>query len=154
MPMRYEIGALVLCGAIAALPAGCATKKFVREHVGLTETKLSREAATQQSQMSQRMDTQDTKLRETSQAVDATGQRIQGLDTRVTEVGASATDAKREAGDARKTADGVATALRDTQTEFTQRLANRNKYSEVQTKAIFFDSNKADLRDEGINELR
>jgi OmpA-OmpF porin, OOP family len=32
-------------------------------------------------------------------------------------------------------------------------VANRNKYAMVETKTVYFDFNKADLKDEGINEL-
>jgi outer membrane protein OmpA-like peptidoglycan-associated protein len=134
--------ALILCVGIGVLASACATKKFVREQVDATETKLT-----------QRVDTQETKLRDTSdrtaansQALDAATQRIQGLDARVGEAGALAGDAKKDAA-------RVADAQREAENQFTQRFANRNKYSMVETKTIYFAFNKADLRDEGINEL-
>jgi outer membrane protein OmpA-like peptidoglycan-associated protein len=140
--MNRKLTALLLCVGIGMFASACATKKFVREQVGATETKLS-----------QRADTQDSKLRETSdrtaansQALDTAGQRIQGLEARVGEAGALAGDAKRDAG-------RVADAQREAENQFTQRFANRNKYSMVETKSIYFDFNKADLRDDGINEL-
>jgi outer membrane protein OmpA-like peptidoglycan-associated protein len=48
----------------------------------------------------------------------------------------------------------VAQAQKDSESVFNQRYANRNKYEQVQTKSIYFDFNKADLKDEGVNELR
>jgi hypothetical protein len=112
------------------LLSACATKGFVREQVGSSETRLG-----------QKVDTQDAKLRETSdrtaantQAIETTGQRVQGLDGRVQgldgrvgEVSALAADAKREA-------TAVGTAQRESETAFNQRFANRNKYSVVDTK--------------------
>jgi len=140
--MNRQFAAVVLCGGVAVLASACATKGFVREQVGTTETRIS-----------QRVDTQETKLRETSdktmanaQAIDATGQRLQGLDGKVTEVGTLASEAKRDAAT-------VATAQRDSEAAFTQRFANRNKYAMVETKLVYFEFNKADLRDEGMGEL-
>jgi outer membrane protein OmpA-like peptidoglycan-associated protein len=140
--MNRQFAAVVLCGGVAVLASACATKGFVREQVGTTETRIS-----------QRVDTQETKLRETSdktmanaQAIDATGQRLQGLDGRVTEVGTLASEAKKDAAT-------VAAAQRDAETAFTQRFANRNKYAMVDTKLVYFEFNKADLRDEGMGEL-
>jgi outer membrane protein OmpA-like peptidoglycan-associated protein len=140
--MNRQVAAIVVCGGVAVLASACATKGFVREHVGITESRIT-----------QRVDTQETRLRETAdktaantQAIDATGQRLQGLDGRVTEVSTVANDAKKDAA-------AVATAQRDAETAFTQRLANRNKYSMVDTKLVYFDFNKADLRDEGMAEL-
>jgi outer membrane protein OmpA-like peptidoglycan-associated protein len=140
--MRRHVTTLILCGGIGILAGACATKGFVREQVGGTETRLTG-----------RVDTQEARLKETAdrtaahgQALDATGQRIQGLDTRVGEVGTLATEAKKDAA-------SVAQAQRDAEAQFTQRFANRNKYATVETKVIYFDFAKADLRDEGINEL-
>jgi outer membrane protein OmpA-like peptidoglycan-associated protein len=140
--MNRQFATLVLCGGVAVLASACATKGFVREQVGTTETRIS-----------QRVDTQETRLKETSdkaaansQAIDATGQRLQGLDGRVTEVGALAGDAKKDAA-------AVAAAQRDAEAAFTQRFSNRNKYAMVDTKLVYFEFNKADVRDEGMAEL-
>jgi outer membrane protein OmpA-like peptidoglycan-associated protein len=137
-----QLAALVLCGGVGVLLSACATKGFVREQVGTTETRIT-----------QRVDSTETKLRETSdrtssntQALEAAGQRLQSLDGRLGEVGALASDAKKDAAQ-------VAAAQKEAETAFNQRFANRNKYAMVETKSVFFDFNKADLRDEGINEL-
>lgn len=144
-----QLAALVLCGGLGVLFSACATKDFVREQVGTTETR-----------MTQRVDTTETKLRETSdrttsntQALEAAGQRLRTLDGRLGEVGMVASDAKNLAGDAKKDAAQVAAAQKEAETAFNQRFANRNKYARVETKSVFFDFNKADLKDEGINEL-
>lgn len=151
--MRLGIAALLLCGGVAALTTACATKGYVREQVGSTETRIGG-----------RVDTQETMLRETSQrttaAIDTTHQLIRGVDARATEIGNVATDAQREAAEAqrvaaeaKKNAAAVADKLGETETRFSQRLAVRNVYSTLDTKSIYFDFGKAGLRDEGINEL-
>lgn len=140
--MNRPWAALIVCGATGMLLSACATRGYVREQVGSTETRLA-----------QKVDTQDAKLRETAdrtaantQAIESAGQRLQGLDSRVGEASALAADAKREA-------TAVANAQREAEAAFNQRFANRNRYSVIDTKTIYFDFNKADLRDEGINEL-
>jgi outer membrane protein OmpA-like peptidoglycan-associated protein len=148
--MNRTISAVVGCLGVALLFSACATKGYVREQVGSSESKVG-----------QRVDSTDAKLRETSdrtasntQALESTGQRLQGLDAKVSEVGTQASEAKTLAGDAKKDAAAVAQAQKDSESVFNQRFANRNKYAQVETKSIYFDFNKADLKDEGINELR
>jgi outer membrane protein OmpA-like peptidoglycan-associated protein len=147
--MKRPIIVLVLSVGFLVLASGCATKKFVREQVGATETKIT-----------QRVDTQEMQLRDTTdktgkntQAIDAAGQRLQTLDSRVGEVGTIANDAKTGAGDAKQQAESVGNSLRETRTEFTQRWANRNQYSPLETISVFFDFNRADLKDQGMSEL-
>ena len=148
--MNRTASVMVGCLGVALLFSACATKGYVREQVGSSETKVG-----------QRVDTTEAKLRETSdrtasntQAIESTGQRLQSLDAKVGEVGALASDAKKDAGDAKKDAAAVAQAQKDSESIFNQRFANRNKYAPVETKSIYFDFAKADLKDDGINELR
>src|SRR5262245_14339234 len=148
--MKWKISAMLSFLGAAVLLSGCATKGFVREQVGTSESKLA-----------ERADSTDAKLRETSdrtasntQALESTGQRLTGLDAKVSEVGTAAADAKTVATDAKKDAATVAQAQKESESVFNQRFANRNKYAQVQTKSVYFDFNKSDLKDEGINELR
>ncbi len=141
--MNRKVSVMVGCLGVAVLLSACATKGFVREQVGSTETKIG-----------QRVDSTDAKLRETSdrtasntQALESTGQRLTGIDAKVSEVGTLAGEAKKDAAT-------VAQAQKESESVFNQRFANRNKYAQVETKSVFFDFNKADLKDEGINELR
>jgi outer membrane protein OmpA-like peptidoglycan-associated protein len=137
-----QVGGLVLCGALGVLLSACATRGFVREQVGTTETRIA-----------QRVDSTETKLRETAdrtasntQALEVAGQRLHSLDGALAETGTLARDAKKDAAQ-------VAAAQKEAEAAFNRRFANRNKYALVETKSIFFDFSKADLRDEGINEL-
>jgi peptidoglycan-associated lipoprotein len=140
--MNRQIAMLTLCGTLAVIVTGCATKGFVREQVTSSEARLG-----------QRVDTQDTKMREASdlaatnrQAIEAANQRLQGFDSRLGEVGTLAADAK-------KGADSVAEGLRETDARLSQHLANRNKYAMLEMKSVYFRFGRATLGDEGINEL-
>ena len=84
--MTRLLAALCVCGVTSLLLSACATKAFVREQVGSTESKLSQT----ESNLNQRVDTQETKLRETSD-------RTAALDSRVADVAGTAADAKRDA---------------------------------------------------------
>jgi outer membrane protein OmpA-like peptidoglycan-associated protein len=140
--MKRLIATLIVCGSAVILLQACATKGFVREQVGSTETRIA-----------QRVDTQETQLRQTSertvanaQALEATGQRVQGLDSRLGEVASTADGAKRDAA-------SVASAQKEAEEGWRQRFANRNRLASMEEKVIYFDFGKAELKDEGINEL-
>jgi len=147
--MKGYVAVTIVGIGIAVLTSACATKRFVREQVGTSETRLS-----------QRVETQETGLRETTaklgetsdlaaankQAIETTDHQVKGLDTRVGEVSALAGDAKREA-------TAAVEGVRDTESRLSQRLAARNVYSTLETKSIYFDFAKADVRDEGMAEL-
>jgi outer membrane protein OmpA-like peptidoglycan-associated protein len=140
--MKRLIATFIVCGSAVILLQACATKGFVREQVGSTETRIV-----------QRVDTQETQLRQTSeraaanaQALEATGQRVQGLDSRLGEVASTADGAKRDAA-------SVASAQKDAEEAWRQRFANRNRLASLEEKVIYFDFGKAELKDEGINEL-
>ena len=133
--MKRLLAVLIVCGVTSLLLSACATKKYVREQVGSTETKLSQT----ETKLSQRVDTQETQLRDTSS-------RTAALDARVGEAAGMAADAKRDAA-------AAATAQREAESSFNQRFANRNKFSVIDTKVVYCDFNKTDLRDETINEL-
>lgn len=147
--MKRSMVVLILCGATAVVASGCATKKFVREQVGMTENALG-----------YRVDTTQTELRQTTekaganaQAIDVANQRIQGVDTRVAAVDTRVGEVSALAADAKKEVGSVGQALRETDEKHTQRFNNRNKYSALETKTVYFDFAKANLRDEGMSEL-
>jgi outer membrane protein OmpA-like peptidoglycan-associated protein len=137
-----QLAAMILCGGLGLLVSACATKSYVREQVGTSETRLTG-----------RVDTTETKLKDTSdrttsntQALEATSQRMQSFDGRLGEVSSVASDAKKDAAQ-------VAAAQKEAEAAFNQRFGNRNKYGMVETKLVYFDFAKSDLKDDGINEL-
>ena len=148
--MKHWITPLACSAILIVFASGCATKKFVREHVGAAETKIG-----------QRVETQETKLQDTTQrttanaqAIDAAGQKIQTLDGRIVTLDSRVGEATTLATDAKKDAATVANNLKETEAQLSQRFANRNNYSTMDTIIVYFDFNKADLKDDGFNELR
>src|SRR5437660_9940078 len=107
--MRRELAFLVLCSGFTVLNSGCATKSFVQTQLGATEAKLT-----------QRADTQETKLRETAARAGASRQAID-------DVGVLASDAKKR----------VVTAL-DAEARLSHRLVARNKFRLQVPRAIYF----------------
>jgi outer membrane protein OmpA-like peptidoglycan-associated protein len=140
--MKAPIAALLVCGTGALLLQACATKGFVREQVGSTESRLAQRADAQQDQLRQTSD----RTAANAQALEAAGQRLQGLDGRIGEVASVADGAKRDAAN-------VASTQKEAEEASRQRFVNRNRYSPLDQKTIYFDFDKAVLKDEGINEL-
>jgi outer membrane protein OmpA-like peptidoglycan-associated protein len=141
--MKRLMSLLIVTGTVAVLLSACATKGFVREQVGSTETRLGQRVEEQGGQLRQTAE----RTAANTQALDSAGQKLQGLDSRLGEVAAVADGAKREVS-------SVASAQKEAEAAAMQRFANRNRYSPVEQKAIYFDFDKADLKDDGINELQ
>jgi outer membrane protein OmpA-like peptidoglycan-associated protein len=129
--MSRQLAFLVLCSGFTVLSSGCATKSFVETQLSATETKLTQRADTQETKLRE----QETKLRETADRAGASRQAIN-------EVGARASDAKMRA----------VTAL-EAETRLSQRLADRNKFRLLETRSIYFDSGKTEIRNQDMNEL-
>jgi len=143
--MKHLTATLILCTGIALVSSACATKGYVREQVGSSETKLSARVDGTEAALK---DTND-KTAANAQAIDASKKDIQGLDGKVGQVGTLAADAKKQA-------ESASEAVRDTDTRLqalSTRITNRNKFAMVETKSVYFDFDKAALRDEGVSEI-
>jgi outer membrane protein OmpA-like peptidoglycan-associated protein len=163
--MNRRLATMVLCGAVATV--GCATKSFVQEQVTAAETKFARQVSATEVSLGQRAETQEAKLRETAdqtgenrQAIDTAAQQLSGLDSRVGEVDAVATGARAQADRAAARAEQATTraeqasaAAHDAETRLAQRLAGRNKYRVVETKAVHFDSDRIQIRKQDVATL-
>src|SRR5262245_21708276 len=143
--MARRLVTIVLCGSVALV--ACATRSYVHEQVTASEAKLGQKVSAAESSLGNRADSQESKLRElveqtgeSRQAIDATGGRLQGLDTRVTEVDALAADARTRADQAT-----------DAEARLAQRLAGRNRYRVLDTKAVHFDSGRIELRQQDVH---
>lgn len=143
--MKAKRMTALLIGGVTLLSFGCATKGYVREQLTPTQQKLA--------ETGQRVDGHDAKLRDTAE-------RVEGMDKRLGETGAVATRASsqaEEAGalarDAKKSADSTAEAVRDLDTRMTQRFANRNRFTALDTRSIFFDFGRTELTDGGMTSL-
>ncbi|HUG35471.1 MAG TPA: OmpA family protein [Candidatus Limnocylindrales bacterium] len=137
---------LALIAGLALTIIGCATKDFVREQVGATDSRLA--------DTNRRVEGQEGRLRDASGQLEAGRQRLDTFDTRLGEVGGLAGRATEQARDARKAADDAAVSTREMDGRLSSRIANRNKYSALDTRMILFEFGKADVGDQAINELR
>ena len=140
--MTRRLASLLLCGGVAVLGSACATESFVQKQVSDTESKFT-----------QQMTATETKLRETAdrtgesrQAIDVADQRLNGLDLRMSEVGARASSAENRA-------DRATGAARDVEARLSQRLASRNRHRLLDTKSVYFDSGQIEIRSQDVNEL-
>jgi outer membrane protein OmpA-like peptidoglycan-associated protein len=129
--MRRQLAFLVLCSGFSVLGSGCATESFVQTQLGATETKLTQQADIQETKLRE----QEMKLRETA---DHTGANRQAIN----EVVARASDAKTQA-----------VTVHDAQARLSQRLADRNKFRLLETRSIYFDSDKTEIRNQDMNEI-
>src|SRR5262249_35466942 len=151
--MTPRLVSLILCGGIAVLGQACATKSFVQKQVRATESKLTHQMTATEAHLTERVALQETKLRETAdragenrQAIDIADQRLNGLDLRVGEVGARASSAETRA-------DLATAATRDVEARLSQRIAGRNKYRRLDTKFVYFDSSRTEIRSQDVKEL-
>jgi len=149
--MVQRLVTIVLCATLGV--AGCATKRYVQEQVTVAESKLTQQVTATEATLGQRSETQETRLREVGahtdenrQAIDASKQRLEGLDTRVTEVDAAAADARARA-------EQATAATQDAEARLAQRLAGRNRYRVMDTKAVHFDSGRTDIRQQDVAVL-
>lgn len=147
--MTRRLGLMLLCG-FTLLGSACATKRFVTEQVGTTETRLTEQVKSTESRLagqvtatetklSQRADSQDAQVREAADRARANREAIKA-------VGDQASGAKSAA----ESAEAVA---RDAEARLVQRIADRNKYRVLDTKVIHFDSGRADIKPQNISAL-
>ena len=149
---------IVLCGTIAAV--GCATKSFVQEHILAAEAKLADRVTATEAGLDKRATTQETKLRETAErtdenreAIDVAAEKLKTLDARVDEVDAAAISARAEADQVAAQAEQAAVARANAEARRAQRLAGRNKYRVLDTKAVYFDSGRVNIRKQDATTL-
>lgn len=143
--MKRAMVFVILGCATAVVVSGCATKKFVREQVGVTETRLGQRVETQEAELKQTAE----RTGANAQAIQAAGERLQGVDSRLQGVDSRVTEVSALTKEAQRDARAAGDAVRETD----RRFANRNKLATLETKSVYFDFGKADVRDEGMAEL-
>jgi outer membrane protein OmpA-like peptidoglycan-associated protein len=144
--MTRRAVSLILCGAVTLLGSACATKTFVQEQVNASEDKLSQQMTAGHTEQETKMRAAEDRIGETRQAVDVADQRLNGLDLRVGEVGSRASSAETRA-------DQATAAARDAEARLSQRLAGRNRYRLLETRAVYFESGRTDIRSQDAGEL-
>jgi len=134
---------LFVVPAVLLLASGCATKNFVRELVGKSESQLDQRVG----QVGERVVAVEGRLGEESQRVTRvegqlgeTNQRLGGVETKVGEVGEQAKQAQTRADSAFNRADEVDSRL-------SRLWTNRHQRQLVETVHVQFAFDKADLTD-------
>jgi outer membrane protein OmpA-like peptidoglycan-associated protein len=134
--MRGVMTVVVVSAAMALLASGCATKNFVREMVGKSETEMDQRVG----QVNERVVTVEGRLGEESQRVTKVEGQLAGVETKVGQVGEQAKAAQTRADAAFGRADEVDSRL-------TRLWSNRHKRQLVETLHVQFGFDKADLTD-------
>ena len=133
--MRRNAEVMMLAGALALALTGCATKKYVAEHVDPVNERLNKVDSSQQG---------------TQKQLDAAEPRINAADEKATSADARATDAIGRADSASKKADQVRADLRN---ELNDRIANLDDYKSVGEATVLFKFNSAQLTDDAKAQL-
>jgi outer membrane protein OmpA-like peptidoglycan-associated protein len=144
--MRRRLGFEILCGSVTLLSAACATKSFVQEQLSASETRVTQLLNATETLLTNRAEVQDATLRETAGSAASSRETID-------KVAALASNAKTEADSAAVAASDAKNAARDAEARLTQRVADRNKYRLWQTRVIYFDPDRADIRSVDLNAV-
>jgi outer membrane protein OmpA-like peptidoglycan-associated protein len=153
----------ILMASISLVTVGCATKKFVREEVGKSETKIGQDvgrvetALTEEKARTSAMndDLGQTKLavqQVDNRAVEATN-LARTAQTRADEGVTKATQAQTRADEAQTSATQAMAKADETSTRLTRLWSNRNKRVPGDTVAILFRFDKWELDDRGQTAL-
>lgn len=121
--------------ASVVLLGGCATKKYVAEHVDPVSAKL---------------DTVDKNQQNTQKQLEGDEPKISAADEKASSADNRATDAIGRADSASKKADQVRADLRN---ELNNRIANLDDYKTAGNAVVLFKFNSAKLTDEGKQQL-
>jgi len=126
---------LVVLSILAlVLFSGCATKKFVREEVQSSETRVNQK-------MDQEVSKLNGQINELSSLNKQLSSRIEQVSDKAATADAKAEEAKRIGTDAK----GLATQANTGVTELRARFDARNNYAVIDTKNVHFDFNKSTL---------
>jgi len=136
----------LVCTVLSVFATACATKGYVRDQVEATQTQIAHQFESQDARLRENAERSAADRQESRQEIDAADQRIEGLDARVGELDTAASKAQNRA-------DQAVGVARDAEARVSQRIADRNKYRLLETRFIYFESDRTDIRDAGANEL-
>ncbi len=146
---QHRIAVLGLTLAFGSFGTGCATKKFVRQEVETSSSKLSARLDTNES----KIQSNTNQITELINVNKQTAQKIEDVRTEsqqaVQKVDVKAGDAHRAADQAEQTAEKATTKI----TGLEDRFINRNRYSLLSEKAIRFKVNEWKLNKSEYAEL-
>jgi outer membrane protein OmpA-like peptidoglycan-associated protein len=166
--MTRPFGFVMLCGTFTLLVGGCASRAYVAEQVGMTEHRLTAQVGSTESRLSERASSTESRLSVTETRLT---ERVESTQATLTERADAQEAQLREAAEramtnrqaiealgglasgAKTQADTAAAAARDAESRLSRRIADRNKYRLLETRFVYFDSGRADIRQEAIKEL-
>jgi outer membrane protein OmpA-like peptidoglycan-associated protein len=140
--MRY-MGIALFVPALALAATGCATKQYVREIAGQTESKLD----AQLGEQSKRVDTHARQLDEQSTRIAAQGKQLDEAGGRFTKIETSVDEFGNIARTANSRADEAYTRAEEVNKRVTKLWAARNQRKLVETIHVQFGLDRADLSD-------
>jgi outer membrane protein OmpA-like peptidoglycan-associated protein len=153
----------ILMASISLVTVGCATKKFVREEIGKSETKIGQDvgrvegALTEEKARTSAMNDQLGQTQAAVQQADARATEATNLartaQGRADEGLAKATQAQARADEAQTNATQALAKADETSTRLTRLWSNRNKRIPGDTVAILFRFDKWELDDRGQTAL-
>jgi outer membrane protein OmpA-like peptidoglycan-associated protein len=153
----------ILMASISLVSVGCATKKFVREEVGKSETKIGQDvgrvegALTEEKARTAAMNDQLGQTKVAVEQADARASEATNLartaQGRADEGVAKATQAQTRADEAQTSATQALAKADETSTRLTRLWSNRNKRVPGDTVAILFRFDKWQLDDRGQTAL-
>jgi outer membrane protein OmpA-like peptidoglycan-associated protein len=135
------------------LDAACATKSFVQEQLSGTETRVTHLLNATETLVTHRAEVQETRLREMADRAESSREAIDKAAALASDAKTGADLAAIAARDAEARLSERLVAARDAEARLSQRLADRNKYRLLETRLIYFDSDRAEIRSEDIKEL-
>jgi outer membrane protein OmpA-like peptidoglycan-associated protein len=147
--MRSKRALLGVAVGVVLLSYGCATKGFVQSESKGLEARVNQKIGAQQEALAGA----EVRLKETSAGVEANRGRIDAVDAKVAEVGGKVGEAATLAREAKAGADKALTSVQDLEVKVGRQIANRNKYTLVETKTVYFDFGKSQLNDGAITGL-
>jgi outer membrane protein OmpA-like peptidoglycan-associated protein len=153
----------ILMASISLVSVGCATKKFVREEVGKSETKIGQDVGRVEGALTEekaRTAAMNDQLGQTKVAVEQADTRAteatnlaRTAQGRADEGVATATQAQTRADEAQTSATQALAKADETSTRLTRLWSNRNKRVPGDTVAILFRFDKWQLDDRGQTAL-
>jgi outer membrane protein OmpA-like peptidoglycan-associated protein len=153
----------ILMASISLVSVGCATKKFVREEIGKSETKIGQDVGRVEGSLTEekaRTAAMSDQLGQTKVAVEQADARAteatnlaRTAQGRADEGVAKATQAQTRADEAQTSATQALTKADETSTRLTRLWSNRNKRVPGDTVAILFRFDKWQLDDRGQTAL-
>ena len=140
---------LGVAAGVVLLSYGCATKEFVQSEGRGLEARINQKIGAEREALAGA----EARLKETTAGVEANRGRIDAIDARVAEVGVKADEAVTRAREAKAGAEKALSSVQELEVKVGRQIANRNKYTLVETKTLYFDFGKSQLKDAAITEL-